>query len=44
MRRFENDELQHRLDMEFDEWIGESWMCKSLQEELEEIRGIEFLN
>jgi predicted DNA-binding protein YlxM (UPF0122 family) len=44
MRRFENDEITHRLDMEFDEWIGESWMLKRLQEEVETLRGVEFVN
>jgi hypothetical protein len=32
LRRFENDEITHRLDRSFDEWIGESWMLKRLQE------------
>jgi intein-encoded DNA endonuclease-like protein len=44
LRRFENDELQHRLDMEFDEWIGESRMLKGLQKEAGNLRGIEFVN
>lgn len=44
LRRFENDELQHRLDMEFDEWIGESWMLKRLREDLDQLRGVEFVN
>lgn len=44
LRRFENDELQHRLDMEFDEWVGESRMLKMLREKLDKLRGIEFVN
>ena len=44
LHSFENDELQHRLDMEFDEWIGESWMLQSLRGELEQLRGIKFVN
>ncbi len=44
LRRFENDELQHRLDMEFDEWIGESRMLKGLQEDVDSFRGIKFVN
>lgn len=44
LRRFETDELQHRLDMEFDEWVGESRMLKGLQKEAGNLRGIEFVN
>jgi hypothetical protein len=44
LRRFENDELQHRLDMEFDEWIGEFRMLKGLREDADRLRGIEFVN
>ena len=44
LHRFENDELQHRLDMEFDEWIGESWMLKRLKQKAEKLRGIKFVN
>ena len=44
LRRFENDEIPHRLDMDFDEWIGESWMLKSLSEELEHLKGVEIVN
>lgn len=44
VRRFENDELQHRLDMEFDEWIGESRMLKMLGEKVNKLRVIEFVN
>ena len=44
LSRFENDELQHRLDRSFDEWIGEAWMLKNLQEELNSLRGVEFVN
>ncbi len=44
LSRFENDELQHRLDMEFDEWIGEAWMLKRLREKANKLRGVEFVN
>lgn len=44
LERFENNEIEHRLDLEFDEWIGESWMLKSLLEELEKLKGIEIVN
>ncbi len=44
IRRFENDEIQHRLDMEFDEWIGESWMLKNLWERVDRLKGVEFVN
>ncbi|AFZ11046.1 hypothetical protein Cri9333_0043 [Crinalium epipsammum PCC 9333] len=44
LRRFENDELQHRLDMEFDEWIGEYRMLKRLKQKADKLRGIEFVN
>ena len=44
LRRFENDELQHRLDMEFDEWVGESRMLKMLDDKVNNLRGVEFVN
>jgi predicted DNA-binding protein YlxM (UPF0122 family) len=44
LRRFENDELQHRLDMEFDEWVGDSRMLKMLREKVDRLKGIEFVN
>lgn len=44
IRRFENDEIQHSLDMEFDEWIGESRMLKRLREKADRLRGIAFVN
>ena len=44
LRRFETDELQHRLDMEFDEWVGESRMLKMLCEKADSLRGVEFVN
>lgn len=44
LKRFENDEIEHRLDLEFDEWIGESWMLKSLLEELEKLKEIKIVN
>ncbi len=30
--------------MDFDEWIGESWMLKILSEELEHLKGVEIVN
>ncbi|MFB2976804.1 hypothetical protein [Microseira sp. BLCC-F43] len=42
LRRYENDEIQETLEL--DEWIGESWMLKGLQEDLDTLRGIEFVN
>jgi len=44
LRRFENDEFQHRLDMEFDEWVGESRMLKMLSEKLDRLKVIDFVN
>ena len=44
LRRFENDEITHRLDMEFDEWIGESLMLDSLREKADRLTGVEFVN
>jgi len=40
----ETDELQHRIDMEFDEWVGQSRMLESLREEADSLRAIEFAN
>lgn len=42
LRRYENDEIQETLDL--DEWIGESFMLKGLQEDLDTLRGIEFVS
>lgn len=44
LHRFENDEIAHRLDMEFDEWIGESLMLDSLREKAEKLTRVEFFN
>jgi ribosome biogenesis GTPase A len=44
LRRFANDEIQHRLDRSFDEWIGESRMLKTLQEKLDLLKGVEFFD
>ncbi|MFB2921297.1 hypothetical protein [Aerosakkonema funiforme] len=41
LRRYENDEIQETL--EIDEWIGESWMLKRLQEDLDTFKEIEFV-
>jgi hypothetical protein len=44
LRRFANDEIQHRLDLEFDEWIGESRMLTTLQDKLYLLKGVEFFD
>lgn len=44
LARFESGELQHRLDMEFDEWMGEAWMLERLQEKKELIKEIEIID
>lgn len=44
LNRFANDEIQHRLDMEFDEWIGESRMLTTLQDKLYLLKGVEFFD
>lgn len=44
LRKFASGELQHRLDLEFDEWIGEAWMLEHLRQDMEELRGIEFVD
>jgi hypothetical protein len=43
-RRFANDEIQHRLDRSFDEWIGELRMLKTWQEKLDLLKGVEFFD
>lgn len=42
LKRFENNQLQHTLD--FDEWMGEAWMLKSLLQDKKEIEEIEFVD
>jgi hypothetical protein len=42
LRRYQNDEFEETLEL--DEWIGESWMLKSLRQEVEELKGVEFVN
>ncbi|WP_449419677.1 hypothetical protein [Phormidium nigroviride] len=44
LNRFGNAEIQHRLDMEFDEWIGESRMLTTLQDKLYLLKGVEFFD
>ena len=39
--RYENDELDETI--EFGEWIGESRMLRGLLEDVEQLRGIEFV-
>jgi hypothetical protein len=41
IERYENDELNETL--EFGEWIGESRMLQGLLEDVEQLRGIEFV-
>ena len=41
IQRYENDELDETL--EFGEWVGESRMLQGLLEEVEQLRGIEFV-
>ena len=42
LQRYRNDEFEETLEL--DEWIGESWMLKSLRQEVEELKGVEFVN
>lgn len=42
LRRYQNDEFEETLEL--DEWIGESWMLKSLRQEVEELKEVEFVN
>ncbi len=42
LQRYENDELQETIEL--DEWIGEWRMLQRLQEKVERLRGIEFVN
>lgn len=44
LNKLENDELEHRMDLEFDEWVGESWLRVRLLEELQQLREVEFAN
>ena len=34
---FSNDKLDHNLNMEFDEWMGEIWMLNKLQEKQKDL-------
>ena len=40
--RYQNDEFEETLEL--DEWIGQSLMLASLQEDAEKLRGIEFVS
>lgn len=42
LQRYRNDEFKETLEL--DEWIGESWMLKSLRQEVEELKAVEFMN
>lgn len=44
LHKLENDELEHRMDLEFDEWVGESWIKDRLLEDLQHLREVEFAN
>ncbi len=44
LRLFQSGELQHQLDMEFDEWMGEEWMLRKLEDKKERIQGIEIVD
>ncbi|MDJ0658654.1 MAG: hypothetical protein QNJ42_04105 [Crocosphaera sp.] len=37
INNFNNDKLDHDLNMEFDEWMGEIWMLSKLQEKQKEL-------
>ena len=41
INRFENDQLEHQLNMDFDEWMGEAWMLNKLQSKYKELQEIE---
>ena len=36
---FSNDKLEHNLNMEFDEWMGEIWMLSKLQEKQKDLKA-----
>ncbi len=36
---FNNDKLDHNLNMEFDEWMGEIWMLSKLQEKQKDLEA-----
>ena len=38
LARFENNQLEHQLNMDFDEWIGEAWMLNKLQHQYKELQ------
>lgn len=42
LKQFENNQLQHSLD--FDEWIGETWMLTTLMDDKKAIEEIEFVD
>ncbi len=44
IEKFNNDEIEHSLDMEFDEWLGETWMLESLNNDINEIKEIQFVD
>ncbi|ACB49537.1 hypothetical protein cce_0185 [Crocosphaera subtropica ATCC 51142] len=41
LNRFETDQLEHQLNMDFDEWMGEAWMLDKLQNKYKELQEIE---
>ncbi len=36
---FSNDKLDHNLNMEFDEWMGEIWMLSKLQDKQKDLQA-----
>lgn len=42
--RYENDEFEETMTMDFVEWIGESRLLKCLREKAGAIRDIQFTN
>ncbi|MGB5592631.1 MAG: hypothetical protein WBM62_01165 [Crocosphaera sp.] len=36
---FSNDKLDHNLNMEFDEWMGEIWMLSKLEEKQKDLQA-----
>ncbi|MDJ0730191.1 MAG: hypothetical protein QNJ33_09405 [Crocosphaera sp.] len=36
---FSNDKLDHSLNMEFDEWMGEIWMLSKLEEKQKDLEA-----
>ena len=41
LNRFATDQLEHQLNMNFDEWMGEAWILEKLQKKYKELQEIE---